>query len=166
MRKSTSSILVVLIVVIIALLVWWKIDATGEKNEKLAQLTGGTPVTITASATCGCCKLYANYLEKEGFTVNFNALTDQDEIERIKNENRIPSTLRSCHTSKIGNYIIEGHIPVEAIVKLLEEKPAIRGIALPGMPSASPGMPGPKYGPFTIKTITNEGQDGGIFMEI
>jgi hypothetical protein len=51
--------------------------------------------------------------------------------------------LYSCHTAKIGNYIVEGHVPAAAVAKLLEQQPEIKGIALPGMPSGSPGMDGP-----------------------
>jgi hypothetical protein len=61
--------------------------------------------------------------------------------------------LQSCHTVVIGDYYIEGHVPIEAILRLLEEKPAVDGIALPGMPQGSPGMDGEKEGPFTIYAI-------------
>jgi hypothetical protein len=71
----------------------------------------------------------------------------------------------SCHTVLLNNYFVEGHIPIEAIEKLLTEKPEINGIALPQMPSGSCGMTGLKLSPFKIYSIKN-GQDQGIFMEI
>ena len=68
--------------------------------------------------------------------------------------------MQSCHTTTIGNYFVEGHIPIEAIEKLMTEKPNIKGIAMPGMPSGSPGMPGAKQGPFIIYAIGNDGSVG------
>jgi hypothetical protein len=74
--------------------------------------------------------------------------------------------MESCHTVEIENYFVEGHVPIEAIQKLLNEKPDINGIALPGMPSGSPGMPGLKMEKFKIHQITLDGQDGGVFIEL
>ena len=75
----------------------------------------------------------------------------------IKEQNKIPTELQSCHTSIIGGYFVEGHIPVEAINKLMQEKPNIAGIGMPGMPSGSPGMPGSKTGDFVITAVNKDG---------
>ena len=136
-----------------------------EKKTRLTEVIGTTEATVVASATCGCCKLYATYLEGEGFDVDLQLKTPT-EVQTYKAENGIPAELQSCHTTVIGDYIIEGHIPVEGIEALFSQKPDIKGIALPGMPSSSPGMPGPKLAPFEIEIITNEGEDGGLFIEI
>ncbi len=126
----------------------------------------GTPaeprpaITVYKSPTCGCCGNYATYLKRQGFDV---AVVDTRNMGEIKQKYGIPSALESCHTSVIGDYVVEGHIPVEAINKLLGEKPAIAGIALAGMPSGSPGMPGPKSGPFQIHSLSEPGKDGGIY---
>lgn len=73
----------------------------------------------------------------------------------IRDKYRIPSALMSCHVALVGDYFIEGHVPIEAITKLLDEKPAIDGIVLPGMPSGSPGMPGSKTEEFIIYAISD-----------
>jgi len=78
-----------------------------------------------------------------------------DDMTDIKDDLGIPQDMRSCHTSMVEDYFLEGHVPVEAIRKLLEEQPAIDGIALPGMPSGSPGMSGEKTEPFTIYAIVD-----------
>ena len=65
--------------------------------------------------------------------------------------------MESCHTTVMGNYFVEGHIPLEVVNKLLTEKPDIKGIAMPGMPNGSPGMPGVKRGDFVIYAINNDG---------
>ena len=84
----------------------------------------------------------------------------------VKKKLGVPSELESCHTMEISGYVIEGHMPEEAIQKLLVENPNIKGIGLAGMPAGSPGMPGPKTSDFVIYEITHEGSRGDVFMVI
>lgn len=115
--------------------------------------------TIYQDPNCGCCGNYANYLSKNGIKVK--VIKTQD-IALIKENHKIPRNLQSCHTVLLENYIIEGHVPFEAILKLLEKKPKIKGIALPGMPPGSPGMPGVSLNPFVVRSL----DDSSLFMEI
>jgi hypothetical protein len=119
-------------------------------------------VTLYKNPECGCCEGYVDYLRHHGFEVASKATNDLAEISRKAG---IPAELQGCHTAFIGDYVVEGHVPVEAINKLLAERPAIKGITLPGMPAGSPGMPGEKIGPFTIHAV---GQDGkpSVFMTL
>ena len=89
------------------------------------------------SASCGCCKKWVNHLRDNGLEVVDNIVED---VSAIKIQYQIPNNLRSCHSAQIGKYTIEGHVPIESIKKLLEEKPLISGLAVPGMPHGSPGM--------------------------
>ena len=89
------------------------------------------------SASCGCCKKWINHLRDNGLEVVDNIVED---VSAIKIQYQIPNNLRSCHSAQIGKYTIEGHVPIESIKKLLEEKPLISGLAVPGMPHGSPGM--------------------------
>ena len=107
------------------------------------------------SLSCGCCNLHESYLIRNG---NLNVKDIRmDDISSIKNKYKIPSEMQSCHTAVIENYFVEGHIPLEAINKLIAEKPNIMGIAMPGMPSGSPGMPGTKSGDFVIYAVNSDG---------
>ncbi len=115
-------------------------------------LPPGTGVTVYRSATCGCCGNYISYLKQKGAEV---AVTIENDISQIQNKLGVPANLRSCHTSVIGDKIIEGHMPVEVIAKFLKDQPNLQGIALPGMPSGSPGMPGPKLGAFDVYGFTS-----------
>ena len=120
-------------------------------------------MNIYKSSNCGCCGLYGSYFKRKG---NSNVkITDIEDIDTIKEQYNVPSGLRSCHTTIIGDYFVEGHIPLEAIDKLIEEKPDIAGIAMPGMPSGSPGMPGSKIGDFVIYAVEKDGSYGE-FMRI
>ncbi len=82
-----------------------------------------------------------------------------DDVTDMKNDLGIPQDMWSCHTSMVGGYFLEGHVPSEAIQKLLDERPAIEGLALPGMPAGSPGMGGVKSQPFVIYSIVGGGMD-------
>ncbi|NHQ86494.1 CopG family transcriptional regulator [Iodobacter sp. HSC-16F04] len=92
--------------------------------------------TLYKSPACGCCEEYVKYLEKNGFKVKAINSNDMPAIKAQYGS----SSLASCHTTRIGNYTAEGHVPVAAIQKLLREKPAIVGISAPGMPQNAPGM--------------------------
>jgi len=111
---------------------------------------------------CGCCDGYADYLRHHGFAVTSKPTNDLAEISRKAG---VPADLQGCHTAFIGDYVVDGHVPVEAINKLLAEHPAIKGISLPGMPEGSPGMNGEKTAAFTIYAI---GQDGksSVFLTL
>ncbi len=123
---------------------------------------GATSITLYKSEMCGCCGLYGQYLEQKDYAVE---IKDMPDITPIKDQYNIPQQLRSCHTAVVQSYYIEGHIPKEAIDKLITEKPAIKGIVMPGMPSGSPGMPGAKKEPFVIYAIGNDGKTSE-FMKI
>ncbi|MFQ5763712.1 MAG: DUF411 domain-containing protein, partial [Rhodospirillales bacterium] len=104
---------------------------------------------------CACCGSYVAYLRGHGFDVRVKEMED---LTPVKRDFGIPPALESCHTVAVGGYAVEGHVPIEAIDRLLSEKPDmkpdIRGIALPGMPEGAPGMPQPKTETFVIYTIS------------
>jgi hypothetical protein len=112
-------------------------------------------MTLYKTPECGCCEGYADYLRAAGFTVSVKATNELSEISRKAG---IPSELQGCHTTLLGEYVVEGHVPAEAIRKLLAERPIIKGIVLPGMPEGSPGMSGTKAAPFTIYAIGADGK--------
>ena len=112
-------------------------------------------IIIYKSSSCDCCEVYGNYFKAKG---NPNAeIINTEDIDSIKTEYGVPESLRSCHTTIIGDYFVEGHIPLEAVNKLLKEKPDIAGIAMSGMPGGSPGMPGTKLGDFVIYAVNHDG---------
>lgn len=118
-------------------------------------LLAGQEVTLYKSPSCHCCKEYSTYLEERGDAAVTNV--DRMNLTPIKNKFGIPRDLESCHTSIVGDYVVEGHVPLEAVQELLREQPDIKGIALPGMPHGSPGMNGLKTERFQIFAIQNDG---------
>lgn len=110
---------------------------------------------IYKSSTCGCCEVYSSYFKSKGNSkIEIIPVLDNKEM---MNQYNIPDSLESCHTTIMGNYFVEGHIPLEAIEKLLFEKPDIAGIGMPGMPNGSPGMPGQKSGSWVIYGVNHDG---------
>lgn len=106
--------------------------------------------TLYKSPDCTCCEGHATYLKRNGIRVNVIEAVD---ISAIKKEHGVPPELEGCHTILLGGYVIEGHMPIGSIRKLLRERPAIKGISLPGMPTGAPGMYGPKEKQFVIYQI-------------
>ena len=118
-------------------------------------------VEVFKTPSCGCCYGYVLFLEEEKFKVN---QTDMRNLHAIKKKHNIPLEMQSCHTTILGKYFIEGHVPIEAINKLLKEQPDIDGIALPGMPIGTPGMPGEKEEPYIIYQLVDG--KSSVFMTI
>ena len=110
--------------------------------------------TLYKDPQCGCCEGYAAYLRQNGFTIDIKPTHDLAEISQKAG---VPEELQGCHTMFVDKYVVDGHVPVNVIRKLLSERPAIAGITLPGMPAGSPGMTGSKQGPFTIYAVTKDG---------
>ena len=96
-------------------------------------------ITVYKSPTCGCCSGWVSYLKDEGLNVT---AIDTDDVDSVKAENGLTDReLMSCHTALVDGYVIEGHVPVADIKRLLDEKPTnIKGLTAPGMPMNSPGM--------------------------
>jgi hypothetical protein len=108
---------------------------------------GGPLVTVYKSPTCGCCVEWMDHLEANGFEVRG---VDVADMSVVKAERGVPSALGACHTAVVEGYVIEGHVPASDIVRLLEERPRVTGLATPGMPIGSPGMEGPNPEPFDV----------------
>ncbi len=127
-------------------------SSSNKITEDALNNNNGNQITVFKSQSCGCCSGYINGLERSGFDVTTNVM---DDVTPIKSKYNIPQNMRSCHTSVVGGYFVEGHVPMEAINKLLEEQPDIDGIALPGMPSGTPGMPGSKTETWVIYALSD-----------
>lgn len=119
----------------------------------------GPAVTLYKSPACGCCEKYVEYLKQNGFTVKAYDRGDMDSIKKRYGVTRVAA----CHTALVNGYVVEGHVPVGAIHKLLREKPAIAGISVPGMPLNSPGMGEMKRGTLTVYRIPKAGEAPTVF---
>jgi hypothetical protein len=109
-------------------------------------------VHVYKTPTCGCCGKWVDHLRAHGFEVR---TTDLPRLDTVKRMNGVPRQLESCHTAIVGSYVVEGHVPAGDVLRLLAEKPAISGLAVPGMPAGSPGMEGPN--PERYRTFAFDG---------
>ena len=157
--KSIISKFIVFTVVLFS--VFYIFNFVTDKKEALANINNKQIVEVFKTPSCGCCYGYVLFLEEEKFNVK---QTDMRSLHTIKQKYNIPVEMQSCHTTIMGKYFIEGHVPFEAVNKLLKEQPDIDGIALPGMPIGTPGMPGDKDEPYVIYQL----KDGksSVFMTI
>ncbi len=111
-------------------------------------------VVVYKSPSCGCCSKWVEHLEDNGFTVKSH---NQRNMSGIKKAMGVPGHLQSCHTAKVGDYVIEGHVPADLVIRLLQEKPAVKGLTVPGMPMGSPGMEGPRKDDYNVLTFKEDG---------
>lgn len=114
-------------------------------------------IKVYKTESCGCCKLWVTHLEQAGFAVEVQNLTD---LGSIKERVGLPYGLGSCHTGEVGGYFIEGHVPANDVKRLLRERPAARGLTVPGMPLGSPGMevPSGETQPYDVLLVAKDGK--------
>lgn len=121
-----------------------------------AQSASAATLLVTKSAYCGCCKHWVEHMKKAGFDVQVN---DVDDVTPTARRLGVPDNLRSCHTSEIGGYVIEGHVPAADVKRLLATKPKAAGLAVPGMVAGSPGMEhGGHSEPYQVVLFNKTGQ--------
>lgn len=114
-------------------------------------------VTVYKTPDCGCCTVYAQYLARAGVETDAQNIS-HPQMQELKLSRSVPQHLLSCHTSLVAGYVVEGHVPLAAVEKLLAEKPDLTGISLPGMPQGSPGMPGPKTEEWVVYAFDSDGK--------
>ncbi len=150
------------VIIILALFAGLGLTVFKARTPTGAVAQGSYDAVVYKSPSCGCCSLFVNYLKDNDLDVK---VEERQSIDSIKRQYNIPDAMQSCHTAIMDNYFIEGHVPFDAIEKLRTEKPDIAGIAVPGMPSGSPGMPGKKEGPIVVYAIAKDGTYDK-FMEV
>jgi hypothetical protein len=112
---------------------------------------------VFKSPTCGCCSKWVDHVREGGITVKVTEMSDEA-LASLKEKHGIPRTAQSCHTGLIDGYVVEGHVPVTEVQRLLKERPAVAGIAVGGMPLGSPGMEVPGRPAQTYNVITFDKQ--------
>lgn len=147
--QSQKWIIGTVSIVLVGVLVWLP-----KENQ-----AGFSEVTVYKSPTCGCCGKWINHMKENGFKVITH---NRQEMNQIKQEYGVDYKLRSCHTAVVEDYVLEGHIPAEDIRRLLKERPAVDGLAVPGMPAGSPGMESKNEDPYEVIAFT-KGKKNAIY---
>jgi len=120
-----------------------------------AQGAAAATLMVTKTATCGCCKHWVEHMKKAGFEVEVH---DVEDVTPTATRLGVPAKLRSCHSSHIGGYAIEGHVPAADVKRLLATRPKAAGLAVPGMVMGSPGMEGGDPQPYQTLLFDKAGK--------
>ncbi|XHC00234.1 DUF411 domain-containing protein [Nitratireductor sp. ac15] len=138
--------------------------ATGVANA--TPVSNGKTITVFKTPWCGCCEVWVEALQKAGFEMK---TTDLEDLAGVKKQAGVPADLEACHTAVIEGerkYVLEGHVPIEAVEKLLSERPDVKGIAVPGMPSGSLGMGYDPDARYTVYSFDGSpDRTPGVFLE-
>ena len=131
-------------------------STTGATSAQRQALQGPT-VQVYKTSTCGCCLNWVKHLQANGFATR---VTEFENLSEIKAKHSIPGPVRACHTATVDGYVIEGHVPAADVRRLLKERPAVLGLAVPGMPIGSPGMevPNVRPRPYNVMSFDRDGQ--------
>ncbi len=119
-----------------------------------AAMAQATVVEVFKSPYCGCCGKWVEHLRQSGFEVKAH---DVEDVPAVRQKLGMPDRLGSCHTAKIGGYVVEGHVPATDIQRLLKEKPKVLGLSVPSMPPGSPGMESSKPIPYQTLLVQSDG---------
>ena len=119
-------------------------------------------VEVHSDPNCGCCGAWVEHLEANGFEVDHQRHND---VRGVKIAQGVTPELASCHTAMVDGYVIEGHVPADDIKALLEERPEVAGLAVPGMPHGSPGMETGRVDDYAVVSWTRDRQPPEIFRE-
>jgi hypothetical protein len=112
------------------------------------------PIKVYKDPGCGCCKEWVKHLEENGFKVE---VVDMPDLSAVKAKYGVAPAIQACHTAVVNGYTIEGHVPADLILTMLKEKPAIAGLAVPGMPAGSPGMESTAKEQYDVLTFDRAG---------
>lgn len=127
----------------------------------------GAPMTVYKSPWCGCCEVWVDAVKEAGFAVE---VRDMEDLDPVKAHAGVPDDMVACHTAMLDvdgrKYVVEGHVPLEALDKLMSERPDVRGIAVPGMPQGSLGMGHDENARYTVHSFTGRAGDATpVFFE-
>ena len=120
-------------------------------------------MTVYKSKYCGCCQSWNEHMEQNGFELD---VIETEQLGAVKQQYGIAPELASCHTGIVNGYVIEGHVPFDALARLLETRPDVLGIAVPGMPEGSPGMGDDPAARYDVIAWGNEAGDGTLFQKV
>jgi hypothetical protein len=121
-----------------------------------ARAAASPALEVWKNRGCSCCSAWAEHFERAGFAVTMHEV---DDLAPVRTAAGVPPDLAGCHTARLEGYVIEGHVPVEPVQRLLVERPEVLGLAVPGMPVGSPGMevPGRPAEPFDVIAFAADG---------
>jgi hypothetical protein len=128
---------------------------TNDQQAQTPAVAASAEMVVHKNASCGCCGKWVEHMQHSGFDVTSKNV---DNLGPIKERVGVPHGMGSCHTAEVAGYFIEGHVPADAVKRLLAEKPKAKGLTVPGMPIGSPGMEsGDRLDPYEVHLVHEDG---------
>jgi hypothetical protein len=152
MKPSRFLAYASLIIIIAGGAIWYIIDDYNAQQG--ASAPANAEVVMYKNPGCECCEKWAEYMQGSGYSVE---TVESQNLSAVKAEQGVPRNMGACHTALVGDYVVEGHVPAEDVIRLLREKPDVRGLVVPGMPASSPGMNTALNEPFKTFLLKNDG---------
>lgn len=142
----------------------WVLAPSGDgaataRDGAAASASGAGELVVYKTPACGCCEAWAEHMEEAGFDVR---VEDRPQLARVKRELGVPGGLHACHTAVVDGKVVEGHVPASTVERYLAEGAPGEGLAVPGMPAGSPGMPSPRPEPYQVY-VFDEGGRTSVF---
>jgi|SRR5579863_2240873 len=113
--------------------------------------------TVYKEPTCQCCQTWIDRMRAAGFRVEIHDVKSPLRLNEIKQQFGVPASLSACHTARVGDYVVEGHVPPDLVLQLLARRPRIVGLSVPGMPAGSPGMEGTRNDHYDVLAFSRSG---------
>jgi len=152
MKSKNFLIFLGVLLTVAGVLIWNIINNYYEQQQKPSLNT--EEVVMYKNPGCECCEKWADYMRHNGYQVTVH---EAQNMPATKAKYGVPQNMQSCHTALLGGYVIEGHVPIADINRLLKEQPKVWGIAAPGMPASSPGMNTALNQPYTVYLFSDNG---------
>jgi hypothetical protein len=132
----------------------YTLAAVGSVSLAGSARAAGETMVVYKDPNCGCCHVWADAMKKAGFSVQAEYV---DDLDTVKDRFAVPADMRGCHTAVVAGYYLEGHVPLDAVMRLLSEKPEIAGLAVPGMPAGSLGMGDDPRASYDVLAVGKDG---------
>lgn len=151
MKPSRFFTYATLVLVAGGIAIWYIIS---NSQQAVTPENSEADIVMYKNKGCQCCDKWATYMQSHGYSV---ATVNADNLSQVKARYDVPYTMGACHTAVIDGYVVEGHVPVEDVRRLLEERPDAIGVAVPGMPASSPGMNTAENVPYESYLVDKQG---------
>lgn len=154
--KTSRARSIAMLMMVVSLSAACSGSVEGEKTSGQPAAAPPPAMIVHKSESCGCCEAWVTHVRLAGIPVE---VRNEDDLNPLKEQLGVPAAKRSCHTAQIDGYVIEGHVPVADIQRLLKERPDARGLVVAGMPVGSPGMEAPdgSADAFAVELVARDG---------
>lgn len=152
MKPRTFIVSALLVIVAAGGAIWYIVSDYYARQQ--TRSVAANEIVMYKNAGCQCCDRWADHMRQRGYSVE---TVNAENLPAVKAEEGIPRNMGACHTALVGDYVVEGHVPAEDVMRMLQEQPNALGLAVPGMPASSPGMNTALNDPYNVYLLHKDG---------